>query len=58
MNLDQVDTLNARQVLALAQSILAERAVDSGLGRHMAKLNAAEIASYYKVVVGLVSASS
>lgn len=40
---------NLSQILALVQTILSERAVKSGLGRHMAKLDAADIDSYYKV---------
>jgi hypothetical protein len=37
------------QTLALAQTILTERAVDSGLGRHIDKLKNEQIDLYYKV---------
>lgn len=37
------------QVFAIAQTVVTERAVDSGLGRHMAKLSVHQIDSYYKV---------
>lgn len=33
----------------IAQTVVTERAVDAGLGRHIEKLDANQISSYYQV---------
>ena len=49
-------TLLLLQIFDIAQTVVTERAVDAGLGRHIDKLDANQINSYYKVKVVLFKA--